>query len=113
MTAFGILILSCRVQDKIEYDIPASISTFEREYVLQDLETGRILYKDHCSGCHGIFGKAKPGVPDFAIVEVKDYLEKRMRRAITKNPVSHRITFIMMPEEVNQAMGFIQRYKRK
>jgi hypothetical protein len=104
-----IVIVACKTREKITYDLPPGMSLSDTKYVMDDLETGRILYKDHCSTCHGIFGKAKPGVPDFSVYRVDNNLEKRMRWAVTKDPISHKITFEMMPEEVNQAMGFIQR----
>src|SRR5690349_4268982 len=94
-----IIIVACKPKEKITYDLPSDMSKSDLKYVVDDLETGRILYKEHCSSCHGIFGKAKPGAPDFSVVSVKNNIEKRLRWAVTKDPVSHKITFIMMPEE--------------
>ncbi len=108
-----ILVVQCKPKELIEYRLPEDLNEYDKKNVIADLETGKILYKDYCSRCHGIFGKAQPEAPDFSKVELKNNLEKRMRRAFTKDPISHEVTIKMMPEEVNTVLGFIQRYKRQ
>ena len=103
----------CKTPVLIEYDLPFVLSDLERNYVLADLETGRVLYKEHCASCHGIYGKAVSWAPDFSRVEVKTNLEIVLALAISRDPVSHKMTRVMLPDEVNQIMGFIQRYKRQ
>ena len=107
-------IAACKTQEVvIEYDIPSNLTELERNYVLADLETGRKLYKEHCASCHGIYGKAEPGAHDFSKVKLKPNLEFILKRATSREPVAHKMTRVMMPDEVNQIMGFIQRYKRQ
>ena len=97
----------------VAYNLPENLGEQEKVYVLADLETGRMLYKEYCSRCHGIFSAAKPPAPDFSKVEVKTNMERALRRAVTRDPIGHRIIRRMMPDEVNQTLGFIQRYKRQ
>lgn len=109
-----LVMVQCKNQKEIiEYNIPFTLDTLGRKYIMYELETGKALYKDHCSKCHGIFNKAREGVPDFSVVEINSLFEARLNLAIFRDPISHNITRRMLPEEVNQIMGFIERYRRK
>lgn len=111
ITAF-LSLVGCKTQEVIiEYDIPSNLTELERNYILADLETGRMLYKEHCAKCHGIYGKAEPGTPDFSKVKIILNLEIVLKRAVTRDPIAHKMTRVMLPDEVNRIMGFIDQYK--
>src|SRR6476620_11831625 len=63
----------CGTQNKVEYTIGTDVSEANKKLFIERAEKGRILFKEHCSGCHGIYTKGKDGVPNFTKQQIDDY----------------------------------------
>ena len=62
---------SCSIfHKKKDYVIPDSIPVEVRGELEESIKRGKILYKENCTGCHGIFTKGKEGVPNFSEQEI-------------------------------------------
>ena len=69
----GVLLGMCTTQKKVEYNIGSEVTAENRQLFIERAEKGRILFKVHCAGCHGIYSKGKDGVPNFTKQQIDDY----------------------------------------
>ena len=49
------------------------MSAETRAIYMERLDKGKILFKEHCSGCHGIFTKGRDSVPNFTKDQISNY----------------------------------------
>ena len=63
----------CGTQKKVAYQIESHVTEENRVLFIERAEKGRILFREHCSGCHGVFAKAKDSVPDFTHHQIDNY----------------------------------------
>ena len=63
----------CVTQKATAYDIPDHVTPANREAFIEKCEKGKILYKLHCAGCHGIYTKGKDSIPNFTKVQIDSY----------------------------------------
>ena len=60
-------------QDTVEYNFGMDVSEANKKLFIERAEKGKILYKIHCTDCHGIFTKAKDSIPDFTKQQIDNY----------------------------------------
>ena len=102
-----ICLVDCSGSKKMQYNIPSYFSGERKQQLLENLEKGRILYENNCSECHGITGKAKPGMPDFTNVEIENYLNAYQ----TNDTKNHAVLKKLLPEELSMVITFLQMRK--
>lgn len=69
---------------------------------------GIIMYKENCSGCHGVFGKPKDSIPDFSIVELHNYKTS----FLAGDKKNHAVMAKMTETEMNNVLRFLIDLKR-
>ena len=99
------LLQYCVTEKKTEYDIPSHVTKINRQLLLEKCEKGQVLYKIHCSGCHGIFSKGKDGVPNFTKVQIDNYHATAL---IGLDPNNHAVAKKMSPEQIDQVVTFLR-----
>ena len=109
MTALILIITvaQCAVSKKISYNIPSYYRGERKTELMVNLEKGRLLFKENCSGCHGIFTKGKDSVPNFTSQEIKNYLTAYQ----TNDQKNHAVMKKLLPEEMSMVMTFLQMRK--
>lgn len=95
----------CTNEKKVKYDIPSHVTKTNRELLIEKAEKGKILYKIHCSGCHGIFAKGKDSIPDFTRIQIDNYHAAALLGIDAKN---HAVARKMSAEQVDQVMTFLR-----
>ena len=103
----GIVLLQCNAGRKVTYNIPEDYPEARKQQVIAIFEKGKILYKDNCSECHGIFTKGKDKVPNFSNTQFDNYSARFMRG----DPKNHAVARKMSGEQLNQVLTFMK-YKR-
>ena len=110
---FTIIILACSTalfyrctnEKKVKYDIPSHVTKANKELLIEKAEKGKILYKIHCSGCHGIFAKGKDSIPNFTRVQIDNYHAAALLGIDARN---HAVARKMSTEQVDQVMTFLR-----
>lgn len=64
---------ACSAPKKIEYDFPPAMAENIRSEYQKLCEQGRVLYEQHCSGCHTTKIKGKKVIPDFTDQQMVGY----------------------------------------
>ena len=105
LIASTVLFHRCVSQKKTEYEIPGHVTKENRELFLEKCEKGRILYKIHCSGCHGIFTKGKDGVPNFTKIQIDSYHAAAL---IGIDPRNHAVAKKMSSDQIDQVITFLR-----
>ena len=101
----AILFQQCSNQKKTQYDIPEHVTKENKALLIEKSEKGKILYKLHCSGCHGIFTKGKDGVPNFTKIQIDNYHTTAL---IGMDPKNHAIARKMSNEQIDQVVTFLR-----
>jgi hypothetical protein len=107
---FSACCMCCSSNQKIEYNIPEPISAENKAIYLERCEKGRILFKENCSGCHGIFTKGKDGIPNFTKDQIDSY---RAVATIGKDKTNHAVAAKMSPQQLDYIMTFLTLRKDK
>lgn len=97
-------IVQCSSEKKVAYNIDPSLPEPKKAELRANLEKGRLLFKQHCSECHGIYQKGKKGIPDFTSQEIKDY--SVAYKALDKR--NHAVAKKLLPEEMSMIITFLQ-----
>ena len=92
-------------QKKIAYDIPSHFTQTNKDLFLEKCEKGKILYKIHCAGCHGIFTKGKDSIPNFTKKQIDDYHATAL---IGIDPKNHAVAQRMSSEQIDQVITFLR-----
>lgn len=100
----SIVCLQCIVHKNKDYVIPETVPTELREGLTTSVERGKVLYKQNCTGCHGIFSKGKDGVPNFSEQQIQRY----SLRFLSQDPTSHAVAQNMHPEQLNDIMTYLR-----
>lgn len=106
----GVLFFQCSNQKKVEYDIPDHVTKLNKELLIQKAEKGKVLYKLHCSGCHGIFTKGKDSIPNFTKIQIDNYHSAALIGIDAKN---HAVARRMSADQVDQVITFLRIRKVK
>ena len=104
------LFYCCSSQNKVEYDIPSHVTQINRELLIAKAEKGKILYKLHCSGCHGIFTKGKDSIPNFTKTQIDNY---HVTALIGIDARNHAVAQKMSSEQIDQIITFLRIRKVK
>lgn len=99
------LFYRCTNEKKIRYDIPSHVTKVNKELLIEKAEKGKVLYKIHCSGCHGIFAKGKDSIPNFTRIQIDNYHAAALLGIDAKN---HAVARKMSAEQVDQVMTFLR-----
>lgn len=99
-----VIAIQCSVQQKTTYDLPAYLPPERKSELLANLEKGRILFKENCSGCHGIFTKGKDSIPNFTEKEIVNYMTAYQ----TNDKKNHAVMKKLLPEELSMIMTFLR-----
>jgi len=103
----SVIFSQCGTRNKITYNIPADYPKEKRKELLAALDKGRVLYKENCSECHGIYSPGKPNVANFTNTQLDNY----SARFVTRDRRNHMAAIKMSPEQLNQVIAFLK-YKR-
>jgi cytochrome c553 len=103
--ACALLCQQCFTAKKVQYDIPSHVTKENRVLLLEKCEKGKVLYKLHCSGCHGIFTKGKDGIPNFTKLQIDSYHTAAL---IGMDPRNHAIAKKMSSEQIDQVVTFLR-----
>ena len=95
----------CVTQKKTAYDIPDHVTKENRDLFIEKCEKGKILYKLHCDGCHGIFSKGKDGVPNFTKTQIDNYHATAL---IGLDPKNHAVAQKMSSEQIDYVITFLR-----
>jgi hypothetical protein len=98
----------CATQKKVQYQFPEAMSTLNHDSLITLCEKGKILYKEHCTGCHGIFSKGKDGVPNFTTAQIDMYKAK----ASLRDPTNHAVLQNMPFDQIDAIQLFLM-YRKK
>jgi len=101
----AVVFYQCVTQKKTEYEIPSHVTKENRELFIEKCEKGKILYKLHCSGCHGIFTKGKDGVPNFTQKQIDSYHAAAL---IGIDPRNHAVAKKMSSDQIDQIITFLR-----
>ena len=92
----------------MEYDIPSHFTKSNRDLYLEKCEKGKILYKIHCAGCHGIFTKGKDSIPNFTKKQIDSYHATAL---IGIDPKNHAVAQKMSSDQIDQVITFLRMRK--
>lgn len=101
----SLFLLNCHSSSKTAYDIPSHVTKENRELLIAKCEKGKVLYKLHCSGCHGIFTKGKDGIPNFTKIQIDNYHTAAL---IGMDPKNHMVAKKMSSEQIDQVVTFLR-----
>lgn len=100
----------CTAQKAVEYDIPDHVGEQTRTALIERAEKGKVLYRIHCSNCHGIFTKGKDSIPDFTNIQIDNYHTTAL---IGIDPRNHAVAKKMSPEQIDYIVTFLRVRKVK
>ena len=100
-----IVLHQCVTQKKTEYDIPDHVTKMNRDLFIEKCEKGKILYKIHCAGCHGIFTKGKDSIPNFTKIQIDSYHAAAL---IGIDPRNHAVAKKMSSEQIDMVITFLR-----
>ena len=75
--------------------------------LLMNLDKGASLFKNNCSGCHGIYTKGKDSIPNFTKREIVNYMSAYQ----TNDQKNHAVIKKLLPEEMSMIMTFLKMRK--
>lgn len=102
---FSMLSHQCVTQKKTSYDIPDHVTQENRDKFIEKCEKGKILYKIHCSSCHGIFTKGKDSIPNFTKTQIDSYNAAALIGIDQRN---HAVAKKMSSEQIDQVITFLR-----
>jgi mono/diheme cytochrome c family protein len=100
----------CKAQKEVEYDIPGHVGQQTRAALIERADKGKVLYRLHCAGCHGIFTKGKDSIPNFTNIQIDNYHTTAL---IGIDPRNHAVAKKMSPEQIDYIVTFLRIRKVK
>lgn len=100
-----VLLAQCAAQKKTVYDIPSHVPPEVKARLIERADKGKILYKQYCSGCHGIFTKGKDGIPNFTQTQIDNY---HATAIIGLDPKNHAVAQKMSSEQIDYVITFLR-----
>lgn len=91
---------------KTEYAFPVDVPKTQYASLTERFKKGKILYKVHCTECHGIYTKGHFEVPNFTEYQIDFY-----SREALMNPLEHAVMRKISNEQLNMIILFL-RYRR-
>ena len=102
---FCAVLFKCSSQKQTQYDIPSHVPEANKRLLIERAEKGKVLYKIHCSGCHGIFTKGKDGVPNFTKTQIDNYHATAL---IGLDPNNHAVAKKMSSQQIDYIITFLR-----
>ena len=96
-------LLQCKTQNKLEYVIGDDVGEEAKKIYLERAEKGKILYKIHCSECHGIFSQGKDSIPNFTKQQIDNYHARSIVQLKTHSTVRN-----LSPEQLDYVLTFLR-----
>lgn len=100
-----VVLHQCVTQKQTAYDIPDHVTPANRQAFIEKCEKGKVLYKLHCAGCHGIFTKGKDSIPNFTKIQIDSYHAAAL---IGIDPNNHAVAKKMSAEQIDQVITFLR-----
>lgn len=104
----SILLLQCKTQQEIAYELPAAMVEAAKIEYAKQCEKGKILYDINCAQCHNSKEKRKVIIPDFTPEQLIGY----ELRIINEEHESGIPETTISTEELGYIMTFLS-YKKK
>lgn len=101
--ALCLFFLYCSTRKKVEYNITPDVSAENRAIFIERFEKGKILYKLHCSGCHGIYTKGKDSVTNFTTQQIDNYTKIALA-----NPQNHAVMKKISTQQFDYVITFLR-----
>lgn len=90
-----------------EYFIPDDMNKDSRKNLVSYLNKGKELYKEFCSGCHGIYAETKDNSPSFTEYQLEMYKAKLSMRQGEQHGFTENLSY----EETESILNFL-RFKK-
>jgi cytochrome c553 len=90
-------------QNATEYNMAAHVSDENKKIFIERAEKGKILYKIHCSECHGIFSQGKDSIPNFTKQQIDNYHARSIVQLKTHSTVRN-----LSPEQLDYVLTFLR-----
>lgn len=71
ITIYSLFFIGC-LNPKISYNL-SGMNEGNKQYYLKRLNSGKNLFKENCSNCHGIFTKGQKEIPNFSKEQYDNY----------------------------------------
>lgn len=101
--------ISFSCKPRITYPLPKNISKESKKNLTAYWKHGRDLYKENCSGCHGIFGKSKDSIPDFSQQQLDTYKAKLSITDADNHGIAQKLSY----EDIEAILHFLSFKKIK
>ena len=97
--------LGCAAGQQIAYNISPDVPPENRTLLLERAEKGKILFKNHCAACHGIFTAGRDSVPNFTNTQLDSYnaafvkgeqKNHAVARKLSQQQVDYILTFLRL-----------------
>ena len=107
-----LLLAGCAAHRALEFPIALDVTPENRALMIQRYDTGKVLFRANCSGCHGIFSAGKDSVPNFSNDQIDNYnanfvkADRRnhaVARKLSQLQVDYILTFLRLHTEANAA----------
>jgi len=95
----------CSNQKRTQYEIADHVTKENKELLIERAEKGKVLYKIHCAGCHGIFTKGKDSIPNFTKIQIDNYQAAAL---IGLDPKNHAVAQKMSSQQVDYVVTFLR-----
>jgi hypothetical protein len=94
---------------KVEYAFPEDAKKMQGyDELISHIESGKKLYKAHCTGCHGIFTKGKKDIPNFSRIQLDNYNSNFLK----KDPKNHAVAAKLSKDQLNDIIIFLTFIKK-
>ena len=97
LNAIPLLILlmvfsNCRSTRNIEYEIFEGLREEDKAFIIASVESGKDLFKIHCSDCHGIFSRGSDDATNFSREALHDYKQSFLAQDEENHAVIDQLT---------------------
>jgi len=102
---FCLACLGCAASKQFTYNISPDVPPENRARLIERAEKGRILFKNNCSDCHGIFTAGRDSVPNFTNTQLDSYnagfvkgeqKNHAVARKLSQQQVDYILTFLRL-----------------
>ncbi len=103
-----VIIIACSTR-KVEYAFPDNAKELPGyPELMEHLNSGKKLYKEYCTKCHGVLTKGKKDIPNFSRVQLDNY----NAAFIKKDPKNHAVAQKLTQEQLGDIILFLTFIKR-
>lgn len=88
----------------IVYDRATGRPPEEQAEVDSLLEVGKLIFRDKCSGCHGIFTAGQDNIPNFTSKQLDSY----EAAFVMQDPKIHEVSRTISPADLNTVLLFLR-----